>query len=55
MLKKGDTIKCSCKEEMIDISCELEEEGYYTDFMYEKDGEKGFWVVISKGVRKRND
>ena len=32
----------------------LEEEGYGTEFMYEKDGEKGYWIVITKGVRKND-
>lgn len=50
-LKKGDTIKCS-KGEIIGIMMALEEEGYGTEFMYEKDGEKGYWIVITKGVRK---
>lgn len=47
ILKKGDTIKCS-KDEIVDIMTSLQEEGIETDFMYEKDGEKGYWLVITK-------
>lgn len=47
MLKKGDTIKCS-KDEIVDVMTELEKEGVTTDFLYEKDGEKGYWLVVLK-------
>lgn len=47
MLKKGDTIKCS-KDEIVDVMMELEKEGVTTDFLYEKDGEKGYWLVVRK-------
>ena len=46
MLKKGDTIKCSSSDEAIDLMYELDREGYDVDFLYEKDGEKGLWIVI---------
>lgn len=46
MLKKGDTIKCSSPDEAIDLMYELDLEGYDTDFLYEKDGEKGLWIAI---------
>lgn len=48
MLKKGDTIRASSTEELVDISTELESQGYTTDFLYEKDGMKGKWCVIIK-------
>lgn len=48
MLKVGDTIKCSTKEEMVDLMQELAKEGIETDFMYEKDGEKGLWLVVER-------
>nr|DAK81743.1 MAG TPA: Cytosine specific methyltransferase [Bacteriophage sp.] len=46
VLKSGDTIKCSDAEEMIKIMNELEKENIHTDFLYEKDGEKGYWLEI---------
>ena len=48
MLKVGDTIKCHDKEEMVDLMMELEKENITTDFMYEKDGQKGLWLVVEK-------
>lgn len=50
MLKIGDTIKCSTKEEMVDLMQELEKENIETDFLYEKDGEKGLWLVVERVV-----
>lgn len=47
-LKVGDTIKCSTPDEMIDIMTELAKENIDTDFLYEKDGEKGLLLVIEK-------
>jgi len=47
MLKVGDTIKC-CKEAIVDVMMELENEGITTDFMYEKDGEEGYWLVVTR-------
>ena len=46
MLKKGDTIKCSSSDEAVDLMHTLDLEGYNTDFLYEKDGEKGLWIAI---------
>lgn len=46
MFKKGDTIKCSSSDEAVDLMDELLREGYNTDFLYEKDGEKGLWIAI---------
>lgn len=47
-LSVGDTIKCSNKTEALDIMYALEKEGYYTDFLYEKDGRTGIWIEIIK-------
>lgn len=48
MLKVGDTIKCHDKEDMVDLMTELAKENITTEFMYEKDGEEGLWLVIEK-------
>lgn len=45
-LKIGDTIKCSDSNEMVSLSEELAKEDVVTDFLYEKDGEKGFWLEV---------
>lgn len=54
MLKVGDTIKCSSKEEMVKMTIELGRVGIYTDFVYEKDGEEGYWLTVV-GVRYRGE
>ena len=45
-LKVGDTIKCSTADEMVEVSEELMKSDIMTDFMYEKDGEKGYWLIV---------
>ncbi len=47
MLKAGDTIKCADKEDMVNIMMNLAKEDIETDFLYEKDGEKGLWLEIT--------
>lgn len=49
-LKVGDTIKCKDAKEAISYMKTLTSAGYQTDFMYEKDGESGIWIVIENGV-----
>ena len=46
VLKSGDTIKCSDAEDMIKTMNELEQQDIQTDFLYEKDGEKGYYLEI---------
>jgi len=48
MLKVKDAIKCRDADDMIDTMKDLAQNGIDTDFMYEKDGEKGFWLVVTK-------
>jgi hypothetical protein len=45
-LKKGDTIKCKDKDDMVNTFMELQKEGVGTDFLYEKDGKKGLWLIV---------
>ena len=52
MLQVGDTIKCHDKEEMVTLMTELAKENITTDFMYEKDGKKGLWLVVERIGRK---
>ena len=44
----GDMIRCHDEREMISIMESLAKEGITTDFVYEKDGEKGLWLEITK-------
>lgn len=46
MLQVGDTIKCHDIEDMVNTMTELEKEDIHTDFMYEKNGVKGFCLVV---------
>lgn len=48
-MKTGDTIKCRNAEDMINTMYDLAKQGIETDFMYEKDGVKGLWLVVTKG------
>lgn len=50
-IKVGDTIKCRDKEDTLNTMQELSEAGIETDFLYEKDGEKGLWLEV-KEVKK---
>lgn len=47
-LKVGDTIKCHDVDDMIRTITELAKENITTDFMYEKDGVKGLWLVVER-------
>ena len=44
----GDTIKCHDKAELVRVMAELLKQGIYTDFILEKNGIKGFWLVVEK-------
>ena len=48
MLKAGDTIKCADKEDLLNAHNDLALNGVYTDFLYEKDGEQGLWLIVEK-------
>lgn len=46
-LRKGDMIKCADKDDLIHTDRDLSDAGYVTEFCFEKDGERGNWVVIN--------
>ena len=52
MLKVGDTIQCHDAADMIRTMTELEKENITTDFMYEKDGKQGLWLVVERIGKK---
>ena len=45
-MKVGDTIKCANKQDLLNTHNDLVLNGVYTDFLYEKDGKKGFWLEV---------
>ena len=45
-LQIGDTIKCHDKNDLIDTMKSLQKEGIYCDFMFLKDGNKGYWLIV---------
>lgn len=45
-LKVGDTIKCHDACDAANMMDQLSKEGYETDFLYMKDGQKGLWLEI---------
>lgn len=47
-LKVGDTIKCNTEDEIISLMNKLSEENIETDFLYEKDGEQGLWIEVTR-------
>ena len=47
-LQVGDTIRFTDLDEMIDVMTNLANDGVYTDFLQEKDGEKGYWLVVAE-------
>ena len=53
-MKVGDTIKCANSDDMINTMTELAKEDIETDFIYEKDGEQGFFLEVLK-VNRRLD
>lgn len=52
MLRVGDTIQCHDADDMIRTMTELEKENITTDFMYEKDGKQGLWLVVERIGKK---
>lgn len=44
----GDTIKCNDKAELVRVMGELVKQGIYTDFLFEKNGIEGFWLVVER-------
>lgn len=45
-MKPGDTIKCEGKLDALKQHNELAKQGIQTDFLFEKDNEKGIWLII---------
>ena len=52
-LEVGDTIKCRNKKDLVESSMTLQRAGIETDFLFKKNGEKGYWLMITK-ISKNN-
>lgn len=50
-MKKGDTIKCKDEDDLIETHRKICALGYECDFLYKYKGQKGLWIIITKGVR----
>ena len=48
----GDTIKCNNPDEAVEVMNELARGGVETDFVYEMNGEKGIWLIVTKARDK---
>lgn len=46
--KVGDTIKCVDSHECVEMMMSLSKKGVQTDFVYEKNGIKGLWLVVTE-------
>lgn len=51
-MKKGDTIKCHDINDLVNTMQNLAMVDIETDFVYEKDGEKGYWLVVTKAPKE---
>jgi len=54
MLNVGDTIKCHDATDGAETALAVGAEGYDWDFEFERDGQKGIWIVIT-GVPDKNE
>lgn len=53
--KVNDKIKCNGIADLIDTMYKLAKENVETDFSYEQNGEKGYWLIVTKIGRKKGD
>lgn len=50
-LRIGDTIQCRDADDAADTMIELAKADIETDFLFEKDGQQGLWLVV-KNIKK---
>ena len=50
-IKTGDTIKCHDADDLVEVMTELANKDIETDFLYELDGIKGFYLIVTKGEK----
>ena len=44
----GDTIRCDDKDDLITTMTMLAKQDITTDFLYELNGVKGYWLIVEK-------
>ncbi len=44
----GDTIKCKDVSDLVETMYRLAKQEIETDFLYQLNGEKGYWLVVTK-------
>lgn len=47
-LTVGSTIECNSAQDMANMTTFLAREGIMTDFLYEKDGRDGYWLIVTE-------
>ena len=45
-LQPGDMIKCFDVDDMVKTDRDINQLGYDTEYIYEHDGKKGYWILI---------
>lgn len=50
-IKVGDLIKCSGHHDMVSTMVALFNVGYDTEFVYEQDGENGYWLRVVRIIQ----
>lgn len=54
-LKVNDTIRCKDPSDLVETMYQLAKENIETDFSYEQNGEKGYWLIVTKIGRKEGE
>lgn len=54
-LKVNDTIRCKDPSDLVETMYQLAREDIETDFSYEQNGEKGYWLIVTNISRKKGE
>ena len=54
-LKVNDTIRCKDPSDLVATMYQLARENIETDFRYEQNGKKGYWLIVTKIGRKEGE
>lgn len=55
IIKAGDTIKCHDIDDMAEVMATLKENDIEVDVVYERNGEKGYFLMVNKVGGKQNE
>lgn len=53
-MREGDLIECCTSDELVEMMYELAAQDIDTDFVYEVNGEKGYWLKVVRVGEKKN-